>query len=79
MIFVNKINVAHTRSVTNARSIDAAVVADRFSRRTKLTEKTKLTTEFNLVIGNVAYVRIGLTYEAQAVTGRRLVCQANFP
>ena len=68
MIFVNKVDIAHTWSITNARSIDAAVIADGFACRAQHAEKTKLTTEFNLVVGNVANIRICFTDQAQTMS-----------
>ena len=79
MIFVNKIDVAHTRGIADARSIDAAVVADGLARGTQHAEKTKLTTEFNLVVGNVAHVRIGFTNQTQAMSRRCDVSQTYRP
>ena len=63
MSFVNKVNIAHTRSITNARSIDATIITDGFARRSKLAKQTQFASKFNLVVGDVAYIRVGLTHQ----------------
>ena len=68
MIFVNKVDIAHTWSITNARSIDTAVITDGFACRAQHAEKTKLTTEFNLVVSYVANIRICFTNQAQTMS-----------
>ena len=68
MIFVNIINIAHTRGITNARSIDTTVITNRLTSRAQHAEKTKLTTEFNLVVGNVANIRICFTDQTQTMS-----------
>ena len=68
MIFVNKVDIAHTRSITDARSIDTTVITDGFAGRTKLAKQTQFTTKFNLVVGNVANIRICFTDQAQTMS-----------
>ena len=68
MIFVNKVDIAHTRGIANARSIDTTVITNRLTSRAQHAEKTKLTTEFNLVIGYVADIRICFTDQTQTMS-----------
>lgn len=68
MVFVDKIDVTLSGSITDAAGIDTRVVGHGFSRCTFHAQQSKFTCQFYLVVGYVANLSTGLTYQPQTMT-----------
>ena len=68
MILVDIIYVALPGSIADAAGIDAGIVNHGLSRCTFHAQQSQLTCQLNLIIGYIANLSTGLTYQPQAMS-----------